>query len=255
VAVRRRARRVLATAAIALVGLAALLVHSFGGAADPPSPPAPSDSPAGSSPTARGTSSTQPGTPGGALRVSTTAIDLGRVDSQGSFQVVSAGQDSVLYTASSRQRWLAVQPIGGQLSSGQEATVVVSADRDALREGVSRARVLLTWDGGTAEVTVTLDEERAPTVTPPTARTTTSCRLEVRADVADDSRLTSVVLRVTGPERSRSVRMSPVTKGTWSAQLGARTGGSLTLYVVATDGRGNVTDGPPTTVQVRPCAG
>ena len=193
----------------------------------------------------------------GTLTVSTRSINLGRTSSQATFGLINTGDLPAIYQLSSRTRWLSVAPIGGALSGGGGRDVTVVADRSEVPEGRLRGRVLVTWDGGSATVTVSLDEERPPTVgTPSVLRTTctTSGRVViVTASVSDESRLTSVRLSWTGPSGSGSASMAP-SSSRWVAQMGPfPIGGSVTMRVTATDSRGNTTRGPSRTINVDPC--
>lgn len=193
----------------------------------------------------------------GALTVSTHSIDLGRTATRASFNLVNTGELPVIYQLSSRTRWLSVGSIGGELGGGSVTQVVVGADRSHLPEGTSTGRVLVTWDGGSATVTLSLDEERPPVVGAPRAgaRTcTTSGRVvTVTAFVSDDSRLSSVRLTWTGPSGSGRATMTRA-GSVWAARMGPfAVGGAVTVGVTATDRHGNTTTGPATTTGVDPC--
>jgi len=203
------------------------------------------------------TSSVTPTLLPGTLMVSTRSINLGRTSSQATFGLINTGDLPAIYQLSSRTRWLRVAPIGGELSGGSGRDVTVVADRSEVSEGRSRGRVLVTWDGGSTTVTVSLDEERPPTVgTPSVLRTTctTSGRVVVvTASVSDESRLSSVRLSWAGPSGSGSASMSP-SSSRWVSQMGPfPIGGSVTMRVTATDARGNTTQGQSRTINVDPC--
>jgi hypothetical protein len=95
----------------------------------------------------------------GALTVSTHSIDLGRTATRATFNLVNTGELPVIYQLSSRTRWLSAGSIGGQLAGGNVMRVVVGADRSGLPRGRWSGRLLVTWDGGSATVAVSLDQE------------------------------------------------------------------------------------------------
>jgi RNA polymerase sigma factor (sigma-70 family) len=210
------------------------------------------------SPTPTPTPSATPSQAPGSLTVSTHSINLGRSASRDTFGLTNIGEVPVIYTVSVRAKWLSVTPIGGQVAGGDGARVTVTADRSRVREGRSNGTVEVSWDGGSATVTVSLDEERPPVVGIPRAETDPSCSqpvVSVIASVTDDSTLASVTLRWTGPNGSGSAAMSP-SGSTWTASMGPFTlGGDITMHVVATDSHGNTTTGPAGTASATPCPG
>jgi len=242
-------------AAAPLAGSPSTLATS---ASTAPLSPAPTTSqPASPTDTPSGTPSSAPTELPGTLIVSTRSIDLGRTSNRATFGLTNVGDLAVIYQVSSRTRWLNVAQIGGALSGGSGRDVTIAADRSEVPEGRSRGRVMVTWDGGSATVTVSLDEERGPVVgTPNVLRTTctTSGRMViVIASATDESRLSSVKLSWTGPSGSGSATMS-FSNSHWVAQMGPfPIGGSVTMRVTATDSRGNTTKGPSNTVNVDPC--
>jgi hypothetical protein len=186
----------------------------------------------------------------GSLTLSTNSVDLGRSATRATFQVTNVGDLPVLFQVSSHATWLRVSPIGGGLSDGGDTRVTVVADRSKVREGSSTARVLVSWDAGSATVTVSLDEERPPAVGAPTVPPGSSCDVDVRATVSDESGLATVTL-VAGD--ASTTRMTRSSGSTWTARLHIAVGGSYTLHVVATDTRGNTTTGPSSTTAIDPC--
>ena len=192
----------------------------------------------------------------GTLTLSTRAIDLGRTATRASVGLTNTGELPVDYQVSSRTGWLSVGSIGGRLGGGDGTQVAVVADRTKVPEGTSTGRLLVSWDGGSAWVKVSLDEERAPVVWRPIAAADPSCgnpTVSVTVSVSDDSALASVILRWTGPNGTGSSSMS-WSGSTWTASMGPfNLGGDITMHVVATDVRGNTTTGPTGTASATPC--
>jgi len=210
------------------------------------SEPTPSQSQA---PTPSETPTQLPGT----LTLSTRAIDLGRAASRGTFGLTNSGELPVDYQVSSHTPWLRLASIGGRLAGDYSTQVTVVADRSQVSEGVSRGRVLVTWDGGRAVVTVTLDEERPPVISAAAVPANASCEVDVTATVTDESALKAVTLVWSGPSGSGRTAMTLQSGATWTAHLSVAVGGDFTLRVVATDARGNSGTGPETTAAINPC--
>jgi RNA polymerase sigma factor (sigma-70 family) len=189
----------------------------------------------------------------GALTVSTTAISLGRRASNSTITLINSGGVPVDYSLTSSTGWLSVTPATGRLGAGTSTQVAVLADRGALREGPASGTIGVSWEGGTAQVTVSLVEEHTPIVGRPSTGANPSCDdVAVSARVTDESRVSSVVLRWSGPSGSGSARMSG-SGSTWRATMGPfPVGGDVTMRVTATDSRGN-TASASRTINVDPC--
>ena len=115
----------------------------------------------------------------------------------------------------------------------------------------------ITWDAGSAPITVRLTKGKPPTVGRPSLGAS-SCgsggrTVKVSASASDASGLDSVVLKWTGPSGSGRATMSG-SGSSWSGAMGPfPVGGKVTLSVTATDKRGNSATGPSTTTNVDPC--
>jgi RNA polymerase sigma factor (sigma-70 family) len=208
------------------------------------------------SPTETPSATETPSQVAGTLTVSSRLIDLGRTATRGTFTVANTGDLPLVYTVSSRSRWLQVSPIGGKLGGGSDTRVTVGVDREDVPEGRSTGSVVLSWDGGSATVRVTLVEERGPVVGRPNASAAPSCNqptVRVTATVTDESALDTVRLRWSGPNGPGSAAMSR-SGALWSAPMGPfDLGGDITFWVVARDARGNTTTGPTATITATPC--
>lgn len=189
----------------------------------------------------------------GVLTVSTTSIALGRSGSSSSITLTNTGGLPVDYRLTSSAAWLSASPPTGRVQPGTSSRVAVRADRGDVGEGSSSGTIGIAWNAGSAEVKVSLVEENKPVVGRPTAESNPSCDdVAVSARVTDESRLSAVVLRWSGPSGSGSARMSG-SGSTWRAEMGPfPVGGSVTMRVTATDSRGNSASASRT-VNVNPC--
>lgn len=189
----------------------------------------------------------------GTLTLSTSSISLGRSDSAGSFTVTNTGDAPVAFQLSDGAGWLTTAAASATVAPGGSTTVSVRADRGAVAEGESSDSVRVAWPSGRASVRVYLTEERPPSVGRPSTGADPSCEVPVSVAVSDESRLTSVVLRWSGPSGSDSATMTR-SGPRWTAQMGTfSVGGSVTMRVTARDARGNQATGPSRTVSVNPC--
>lgn len=224
-----------------------------GTADDTPTPTAPATA-AASPPSPSATTSTpSPSAVAGTLIASTSTIKLGRTATQGAFRLTNVGDLPVAYQVSPRAPWLTVPAIGGSLTGGTSSVIRLQVDRATVAEGVSTGRVVITWDGGSLVVGVSLDEERGPVVSRPLTAPNPSCDVDVTADVTDDSPVASALLVWDGPDGSGGSAMTHAAGSTWTARLHVTVGGTLTMHVVATDARDNTTSGPPSSIEVNPC--
>lgn len=189
----------------------------------------------------------------GALSVSTRTVDLGPDGISSSVELTNTGDGRIGYTVAPREGWLTVSPGAGSLDGGKSANVLVRADRGVLAEGVATGSFVITWDRGSVPVTVRLVEERPPLVGQPSVVGSTcgpqGRTVVVRADVSDDSAITSVTLVWTLPTGSSTTSMSASGAG-YTATAGPFST-AATLQVRATDSRGNTSLGP--VVQTDPC--
>lgn len=224
----------------------------------PAGSPRPSSSPSSSpsvtpSATATPTTSIAPAPP--VLTVSTSAIDLGRRSTSSSFTIGNSGGSVLSWTASSSAGWLDLSAASGSLAGAATTPLGITVDRSRLPEGRSTATVVVSGAGQRRTVTITVVEERAPVVGPPSTGPSPSCEVTVTASVRDESGLSAVTLHWSGPGGAGTAAMSGF-GSTWSAQIGPiSTGGSYTMYVVAHDTRGNTGTGPTRTVYLNPCPG
>lgn len=190
----------------------------------------------------------------GTIVLSTRTIDLGRRANSASFGLSNPGDESVTYTVTSRTSWLSVGTSGGTLDGGGAVRAAVRADRSDLREGRHSGTVLVTWPGGSAEVTVRLSQENPPVVGRPRAPSSPSCEFPVTASVTDQSALSSVRLVWRSPDGITHTTSMSRSGSAWTAQVGPiNLGGTMTMHVVARDVRGNTTTGPSVSVAVNPC--
>lgn len=191
----------------------------------------------------------------GVLTVSTASISLGRSGSTSTFTLTNTGGLPVDYRLTSSAGWLSGSPGTGRVNAGSSMQVAVRAERGEVGEGTSSGSIGVSWDTGSAKVKVSLVEEHKPVVGRPTTGANPSCDdVAVSARVTDESRLSSVVLRWSGPSGSGSARMSG-SGSTWRAEMGPfPVGGNVTMRVTATDSRGNSATASRT-VNVNPCPG
>jgi hypothetical protein len=157
----------------------------------------------------------------------------------------------VTYQVASRSSWLDVGSIGGRLAGGARGEVTVRADRTKVKEGRSTGRVVLTWEGGSVTLQVTLVEERNPTVGAPSVPAGSSCDVVVTVAAADESGVSAVRLSWSGPASGQAA-MSRTGTG-WRATIHITLGGTYTLRATATDARGNSATGPASTPVIDPC--
>lgn len=269
---RRRPRAAVTAAAAAVViaigGATALLwpdgnddvtpqsetVTSAPATAGPATDPTPSPTKATKTPTATPTPTETSAAPG-TIVASTTSISLGSNNSSSSVTLTNSGGLPVDYRAAAGAGWLSASPSTGRLAAGASAKVAIKADRGDVGEGGSSGTIDVTWPGGRSQVKVSLVEERAPSIGRPSTGSNPSCEVPVKVSVSDDSGLSSVILRWSGPNGSGSASMSRSGSG-WGATMGPFTlGGSVTMKVTAKDKRGNQATGPSRTFSVNPCPG
>ena len=189
----------------------------------------------------------------GVLTVSTKSIPLGRSASSSTVTLTNSGDLPVDYSVKSSAGWLSASPASGRVAGGTSSRLTVRADRGQVREGSSAGNFSISWATGSAQVAVSLVEERGPSVGRPSAGSSSSCTSHpVQVSVSDESGLRSVVLQWSG---SGSGSSSMSARGSvWRADMGQfANGGSVTMRVTATDKRGNTTTGPSRTIDVDPC--
>ena len=255
-----RSRRNQGVAAVAAaIVIAGTALFWPGGADDPGTTPSASEQVTPTpSPTPTDTPSPTPTEePSGTLTLSTQLIDLGSDGTSAPVQLTNTGDTSVTYRVTTTRSWLAVSTAGGSIAGGGSAIVVVSAQRSELSEGRATGAITITWDNGSAPVTVRLTEEESPSVGRPSLGASTcgsgGRSVKVSATATDDSGLKSVVLKWIGPSDSGSATMS-ASGSSWSGTMGPfPVGGQVSVSVTATDERGNSTTGPTTTTSVDPC--
>jgi RNA polymerase sigma factor (sigma-70 family) len=255
---RRRNQAGAAAAAAALIAGTALL---WPGGADDPAATTASEQVTSTTPppTESPTPTTDPtgGLLAGTITVSTQLIDLGADGTSAPVRLTNTGDQTRTYQVSTSKPWLTVSPASGPLAPGGSEDITVKADRSRLPEGAATGSLTVTWEGGSAPVTVRLTQEKPPTVGRPSLGAS-ACgaagrTVKVSAPVSDDSGLDSVVLQWTGPSGPGRATMSP-SGSAWSGDMGPfAVGGKVTLSVTATDEQGNATTGPSTSTNVDPC--
>src|SRR3954454_17339933 len=109
-------------------------------------------------PTRAAAPSTTPQEPG-TLIVSTRSIDLGRTGVQADFDLGNTGHLPMQYQVSTRTRWLRLTTIGGSLGAAGSARVTLLVDRTLAQPGTQKGSVLVSWDGGTLRIAVTLQQQ------------------------------------------------------------------------------------------------
>ncbi|EFQ82806.1 Sigma-70 region 2 [Aeromicrobium marinum DSM 15272] len=253
-----------AAAVLAVVAVVATVLLWPGGADDDvpaPSPATATTEPAEATPSPTDPATTEPPAEvvvtAGTLTLSTRTIDLGATAGSAPLRLTNTGGEAVSYRITSGAAWLTVSPPAGTLDPGRRADVEVRAGRGGLAEGPTSGTLTVTWDGGSATVTVRVGVERPPTVGAPgiTDPNASCADVPVSVGVSDESGLTSVVLSWSGPGGSGSSAMS-ASGGSYSTTMGPfASGGPVTMQVTATDTRGNVATGPATTSNVNPCPG
>lgn len=194
----------------------------------------------------------------GMLSVSTRVIDLGRTGTSAPLRLTNTGDSALTYRLATSRPWLIVSSANGSVPGGGSSTVQVTAQRSEMSEGEASGMVNVIWSGGNARVAVRMTKERPPTVGPLTfgraACTARGQTVRASAPVSDDSGLTSVVLKWTGPSGSGSTPMAAL-GSSWSATMGPfPVAGKVTASVTATDKRGNSTTGPSTATSAERCA-
>jgi RNA polymerase sigma factor (sigma-70 family) len=259
----RRRNQVAAGASAAAIVIAGTALLWPGGADD--STTAASDQPTSTptisaSPTLTPTPTSTPtkGLLAGTITVSTQLIDLGRTRTSAPVQLTNTGDKTRTFEVTTSPRWLTASPATGPLPPGGSDTVTVTARRSAVPAGAAAGKLTVTWDGGSAQVTVRLVEDRPPSVGRPIIGESTcgpsGREVTVRASVTDDTELDEVVLRWSGPAGSGSTEMSE-SGSTWSGTMGPfPQGGTVTLRVTATDEQDSTTTGPSSTTQISSCA-
>ncbi len=256
---RRRNQAAAAAGAAAIVVAGTLLIWP-GGADDSGSEPPTASEEVTSTPEPTPTDSPEP-TPtnellAGTLVVSTRVIELGREGTSAPVRLTNTGDTPMTYRVSTATPWLSVSPAGGSVGPGASATVVVAAQRSELSEGQSTGALTISWDRGSAPVTVRVTEAQPPRVGRPSAGASTcgsgGRTVKVGVSASDASGIDSVVLKWTGAS-SGSATMSG-SNSSWSGVMGPfRAGGRVTMSVTATDTHGYSSTGPSTTTSVDPC--
>jgi len=92
----------------------------------------------------------------GTLILSTTAIDLGTTGVRADFDLANVGDLATQYQVFTHTPWLRLSSIGGSLGATDSARVTVAAVRSAVPAGITSGTVVVTWDGGSARIRVSL---------------------------------------------------------------------------------------------------
>ncbi|MGQ9609341.1 MAG: BACON domain-containing protein [bacterium] len=95
------------------------------------------------------------------LLVNQTTLNLGEVNTQGSFTITNTGGETLTWKAVNQQSWLTVNPSGGNVASGKSMNVSINVSRVDLNSGVYNDTISITSNGGNSSVNVSI------TVPPP----------------------------------------------------------------------------------------
>lgn len=191
----------------------------------------------------------------GRLVASPRSVDLGTSGGR-RVTVTNRGGTTLSWTVDAENPWLAVTPASGTLAPGQSRALSVTARRSGLPEGSSSGAIRVRWADGATPVSVTVAHEVPPVVGAPSV-VRTSCgqggrSVVVGVPVEDESGVDGVSLAWTGPTSSGTASLRG-SGGLWAGAIGPfPVGGTVTLAVRATDGRGNTAQRSGS-IQVDPC--
>jgi hypothetical protein len=179
--------------------------------------------------------------------LSATAVDLGPTSTGATVSLANAGGRPIDWSISGDAAPFIVGTPGGTLAPGATVDVPIGVDRSGLGEGDLTRQLAVASSSGIGSSTLTLlaSVERPPDVSITDAPSFVSCPIgigqPVRATVADESPVASVILTWSGPGDPGSASMA-LRAGSWFARLVPEAvNGSWTLTVTATDTRGNTT--------------
>ena len=188
--------------------------------------------------------------------------DLGATATQATVSFANDGGEPMTWTAGVELPGAMAVPAAGTLAPGATARVVVVVDRRGLPEGSFGGSLVLDGrrpangaSAGSARVGITGMVRHAPVISASAAERTfigvlgpAFCRQsDVRATVADESALLSVVLRWIGGGGASDPSTIPMVLngGEWVATLGPPTSNvDITWWIEATDALGTPTRGP-----------
>ena len=188
--------------------------------------------------------------------------DLGATATQATVSFANDGGEPMTWTAGVELPGAMAVPAAGTLAPGATARVVVVVDRRGLPEGSFGGSLVLDGrrpangaSAGSARVGITGVVRHAPVISASAAERTfigvlgpAFCRQsDVRATVADESALLSVVLRWIGGGGASDPSTMPMVLngGEWVATLGPPTANvDITWWIEATDALGTPTRGP-----------
>ncbi len=188
--------------------------------------------------------------------------DLGATATQATVSFANDGGEPMTWTAGVELPGARAVPAAGTLAPGATARVVVVVDRRGLPEGSFGGSLVLDGrrpangaSAGSARVGITGVVRHAPVISASAADRTfigvlgpAFCRQsDVRATVADESALLSVVLRWIGGGGASDPSTIPMVLngGEWVATLGPPTANvDITWWIEATDALGTATRGP-----------
>ena len=188
--------------------------------------------------------------------------DLGATATQATVSFANDGGEPMTWTAGVELPGAMAVPASGTLAPGATARVVVVVDRRGLPEGSFGGSLVLDGrrpangaSAGSARVGITGMVRHAPVISASAAERTfigvlgpAFCRQsDVRATVADESALLSVVLRWIGGGGASDPSTIPMVLngGEWVATLGPPTSNvDITWWIEATDALGTPTRGP-----------
>lgn len=215
-----------------------------GASPQPSDTPAPTESPTAAAP--------EPAS----LALGTRAIAFGAISTTADLVVGNSGGVGLDYRISGAPAWLAVAGGTGHVPGGSSTTVRLTADRSGLSEGGAAATLLVDSTAGGATLSVTIEVERPPAIGVPRVPANPGCTAIVTVLVTDESGVASVVLHWSGPGGESTAAMTSSSGDGWSGTAGPfAQAGTVTLWAVATDTRGNVGTGPTVTVDALPCPG
>lgn len=91
------------------------------------------------------------------LGVDATALDFGETDTSKSVQVTNSGDGTLVWLLYEDEDWIAVDATSGSLETGESSIVNVEVDRSkSIRSGVVNATLILTSNGGDAEIEISM---------------------------------------------------------------------------------------------------
>lgn len=208
-----------------------------------------------------GTAETPAGPP--ALEVLTDSIDFGDEGTSGEFEVTNSGGSPGEIVLSASSDALALSTGSAEIAAGETATFQVSLNRDQIEEGEINESIIVSWDGGEAEVGASGVHEDNPIIHNPQATPSevqvdggAACiatQTTISARVRDTSPLESVVVRWNDGSNARETAMSDVGGDIFEGVIGPfESAQTAEVRIVAFDDLGNA-GGAVISIIVLPC--